>query len=185
MVVSLIGTLALVVSATAGSLYELSDEERAGPEQPIDFSHKVHAGTLAIDCKYCHTGVDKSQHATVPAVSTCMGCHQWVKQGSSPGSAEEIAKLTEYNAKGESIPWIRIHNLPEHVQFKHHRHVRAGIDCQDCHGQIEAMNRVYITPDTRYNSSAAWLPAAKLEMGWCVDCHQERNGPSDCVLCHF
>ena len=182
---SLFGTLALVVSATAGSLYDLSDEERAGPEQPIDFSHKVHAGTLGIDCKYCHTGVDTSQHATVPAVSTCMGCHQWVKRGSSPGSEEEIKKLAEYTAKGESIPWIRIHNLPEHVQFKHHRHVWAGISCQECHGPVEAMNRVHITPDTRYNSSAAWLPAAKLEMGWCVDCHQKRNGPLDCVLCHF
>ncbi len=181
----LVGTLALVVSATAGGLYDLSDEELAGPEQPIDFSHKVHAGTLGIDCKYCHTGVDKGQHATIPAVSTCMGCHQWVKKGASPGSEEEIKKLADYHAKGESIPWIRIHNLPEHVQFKHHRHVWAGIDCQECHGPVEEMNRVYITPDTRYNSSAAWLPAAKLEMGWCVDCHQERDGPLDCVLCHY
>ncbi len=144
----LLGAIALVVTATAGSLYQLTDDELAGPEQPVDFSHAVHAGALQIECLYCHTGADKSQHATIPAVSTCMGCHQWVKSGASQGGAEQIAKLQEYWDKGESIPWVRIHNLPEHVQFKHQRHVLAGIACQDCRGPEVAVTRVCLVPHT-------------------------------------
>jgi hypothetical protein len=181
----LFGTLALVVTATGQGLYRLTDDELAGPEQPIQFSHQVHAGTLGIDCQYCHTTVRESRHASIPAVSTCMGCHQWVKQGASPGSAEEIQKLADYFARGESIPWVRIHNLPEHAKFKHNRHVLGGIACQDCHGPVEKMNRVWLVPDTRYNPSSAFLPAAKLEMGWCMDCHEQLAGPRDCAVCHY
>ncbi len=176
--------LALVASA-ASSLYQYSDDELSGPEQPIAFSHQVHATKLNIECLYCHSAADKSQHATVPAVSVCMGCHQWVKEGETPGSAEEIAKIKQFYDKGESIPWIRIHNLPEHVQFKHFRHVNAGIECQTCHGPVEEMNRVWLTPDTVLRPSSAFLPAAKLEMGWCMDCHFERGASDDCAACHF
>ena len=176
--------LALVASA-ASSLYQYSDDELSGPEQPIAFSHQVHATKLGIECLYCHSAADKSQHATVPAVSVCMGCHQWVKEGETPGSAEEIAKIAQFYDKGESIPWIRIHNLPEHVQFKHFRHVNAGIECQTCHGPVEEMNRVWLTPDTVLRPSSAFLPAAKLEMGWCMDCHFERGASDDCAACHF
>jgi hypothetical protein len=183
-------TLAAVVTATATGLtavglYELTDEELSGPPQPIQFSHKVHATLLAMDCKYCHTGVDKGQHAVIPALSTCYGCHQWVKVGTSEGSAEEIAKIAEQYANGDSVLWVRIHNLPEHVQFKHNRHVWAEIQCAECHGPVEEMNRVWLVPDTRFNSSSAWLPAAKLEMGWCVDCHEKKGGSKDCVACHY
>ncbi len=114
-----------------------------------------------------------------------MGCHQWVKEGETPGSAEEIAKIVQFYERGESIPWIRIHNLPEHVQFKHFRHVNAGIECQTCHGPVEEMNRVWLTPDTVLRPSSAFLPAAKLEMGWCMDCHFERAASDDCAACHF
>ena len=176
--------LALVASA-ASSLYQYSDDELSGPEQPIAFSHRVHATKLNIECLYCHSAADKSQHATVPAVSVCMGCHQWVKEGETPGSAEEIAKIVQFYEKGESIPWIRVHNLPEHVQFKHFRHVNAGIECQTCHGPVEEMNRVWLTPDTVLRPSSAFLPAAKLEMGWCMDCHFERAASDDCAACHF
>ncbi len=181
----LFGTLALVVTATGEGLYSLSDDELSGPEQPIEFSHQVHAGALAIDCQYCHTAVRESRHAGIPAVSTCMGCHQWVKQGASPGSEAEIQKLADLFARGESIPWVRIHNLPEHAKFKHNRHVLGGIACQECHGPVETMNRIWLVPDTRYNASAAFLPAAKLEMGWCMDCHEQRAGPRDCAACHY
>ena len=176
--------LALMASA-ASSLYEYSDDELSGPEQPIAFSHKVHATKLGIECLYCHSAADKSQHATVPAMSVCMGCHQWVKEGATPGSAEEIAKLKQFYDTGESIPWIRIHNMPEHVQFKHFRHVNAGIACQTCHGPVEQMNRVWLTPDTVLRPSSAFLPAAKLEMGWCMDCHLERGASDDCAACHY
>ncbi len=182
--------LLLVVTATAAALYDYTDEELAGPEQPIEFSHKVHAGSaqdgdLGIPCLYCHGPAERSQHATIPAVSLCMGCHTHVAEGRTQGSAEEIAKLREYYANGESIPWIRIHNLPEHVQFKHFRHVQAGVECQTCHGPVQEMNRVYLTPDTVLRPSSAYLPAAKLEMGWCMDCHLNRGASDDCSVCHY
>ncbi|MEE9278965.1 MAG: cytochrome c3 family protein [Myxococcota bacterium] len=187
-----VGALALVVTATAAGLYDYTDEELEGPEQPIQFSHKIHAGSvenddLGIACLYCHGPAEKSQHATIPAVSICMGCHTYVAEGRTEGSAEEIAKLREYYASGESIPWIRIHNLPEHVQFRHFRHVRAGVQCQTCHGQVEEMNRVYLVPDTVLRPYSLYLPAAKLEMGWCMHCHlkPEVGASDDCSACHY
>ena len=177
--------LVAVAAGAASSLYSYTDDELAGPEQPIGFSHAVHATKLEIECLYCHTGADKSQHATIPAVSVCMGCHQWVKEGASPGSAEEIAKLAKYYESGESIPWIRVYNLPEHVQFKHMRHIWAGVECQTCHGPIQEMNRVYMTPDTVLRPHSLWLPAAKLEMGWCMNCHLEQGAADDCAACHY
>jgi hypothetical protein len=192
-----------LVSAAAGGLYSLSSDESSGPVQPIDFSHALHAGDMKIECLYCHTGADKSQHATVPAVSVCMGCHQYIKEGPSPGSAEEIAKITQFYCgegeapnpfqpctEGSSIPWVRIHNLPEHVQFKHDRHVLpaptgAGLDCQRCHGPVESMQRVWLVPDTVLRPSSLFLPAQKLEMGWCLDCHLDTGGPDDCAACHY
>lgn len=184
-IVCLILGLALAVSAASGMLYEYSDDELSGPAQPIEFSHAVHAGKLQLDCQYCHTTVAKSQHASIPAVSVCMGCHQFVKEGSSVGSADEIQKIHDYFNRGESIPWLRIHNLPEHVQFKHFRHVKAGIECQRCHGAVEEMNRVWLVPDTVLRPSSLFLPAAKLEMGWCMDCHLERGASDDCAACHY
>ncbi len=186
--------LGAVVTAAAAGLYDYTDAELGGPEQPIQFSHKIHSGSveggdLGMPCLYCHGAAEKSQHATIPAVSSCMGCHTYVAEGRTEGSKEEIAKLRDYYQRGESIPWIRVHNLPEHVQFKHFRHVRAGVDiqCQTCHGPVEAMNRVYLVPDTRYSPSSAWLPAKKLEMGWCMDCHldPQRRASDDCSACHY
>jgi hypothetical protein len=177
--------LVAVAAGAATSLYSYTDEELAGEVQPIEFSHLVHATKLEIECLYCHTAADKGPHATVPAVSVCMGCHQWVKEGESPGSAEEIAKIASYYERGESIPWLRIYNVPEYVQFKHMRHVQAGVDCQRCHGPIQEMNRVYMTPDTVTRNHSLWLPAAKLEMGWCMDCHLEMGAADDCTACHY
>jgi hypothetical protein len=184
--------LALGVSVVRAGLYDadLSASELRGPEQPISFSHKKHAGELKIDCLYCHGAAEKSQAATVPAVSVCMGCHQHVKHRTSDdpaaleASTAEIAKLQGYWDRGESIPWIKIHNLPEFVQFKHFKHVQAGLACQTCHGQVQEMNRVYLAPDTRYTKRSFFLPTAKLEMGWCMECHLQRGAPDDCGACH-
>ena len=185
--------LAVGVSVVRAGLYdaELSAAELRGPEQPIDFSHRKHAGELKIDCLYCHGPAEKSQAATVPAVSVCMGCHQHVKHRTTDdpnalaASTAEIAKLQDYHDRGESIPWVKIHNLAEFVQFKHFKHVGAGIACQTCHGPVEQMNRVYLAPDTRYTKRSFFLPTAKLEMGWCMECHLERGAPDDCGACHY
>jgi hypothetical protein len=195
----------VALAAASPALYTYPDDQLAGPEQPIAFSHRVHAGDLQINCLYCHTGADKSQHATVPAVSVCWGCHQHVtKANAQPGTREElskneIAKIRQFYCgnqeptasaaractAGTSIPWIRIHGLPEHVQFKHDRHVNQGIQCQQCHGPVETMDRVYLVPDTVLRPSSAYLPARKLEMGWCMNCHEQRGGTEDCAACHY
>jgi len=132
------------------------------PEQPIAFSHKLHAGKLELDCKYCHQNVEKGPHATVPALSTCMGCHSVVAT-----EQPEIKRLKEYYDKGISVPWVRIHRVPDHVYFTHQAHVHAGLDCSTCHGDIAKMERVgQVRP---------------LEMGDCVTCHTGTDVASKAV----
>ncbi|MBM4334513.1 MAG: cytochrome c3 family protein [Deltaproteobacteria bacterium] len=186
----LVGICASVLTATAAGLYEYTPEEQTGPEQPIAFNHEIHAGSveagnLGMQCLYCHGPAARGQHATVPPVSTCLGCHNHVKVGRTEGSAEEIAKIQEFAAKGESIPWIRIHDLPDHVQFKHMRHVNAGVACQECHGEVQNMKRVYLVPQMQFTRRSLWTPSQKLEMGWCMECHLERGGSDDCAACHY
>jgi hypothetical protein len=151
----------------------------AGPaiEQPINYSHKLHAGKLGIDCAYCHTNVDKSSVANIPNVETCMNCHKWVKRATGQtADSPEIAKIADYYEKGQPIPWKNVHFLPEHANFSHKRHVKAGVSCLTCHGNIPEMDVVY--------------PVYKLEMGFCVQCHKDnREHPKtpanvDCLTCH-
>jgi hypothetical protein len=181
---------AFVLTATAADLYEYTPEELTGPEQPIQFNHQIHAGAatdgnLGIPCLYCHGPAERGQNATVPAASVCMGCHQHVKVGRTPGSDQEIAKLHEFWNKRENIPWVRIHHVPDYVQFKHMRHVNAGIACQECHGQVQDMKRVYLVPQMQITSRSLYVPSQKLEMGWCMECHLNRGGPNDCAACHY
>lgn len=123
------------------------------PDQPIAFSHRVHAGQLGMDCLYCHTNATVSKYASVPPVDTCMGCHLVIATDSP-----EIQKLTEYWENNEAIPWVRIHSLPDHAYFNHAAHVSAGVACQECHGPIQEMEIV-----------KQWVD---LSMGWCIECHR-------------
>lgn len=137
------------------------------PVQPIDFSHKIHAGDNKIPCMYCHIYADRSRVAGVPNVARCMGCHKIIKTDSPL-----IQKLTAYWDKKEPIPWVKVHNLPDYVHFTHKRHIKAGLQCQMCHGDVASMPRI-----TRVSS---------LKMGWCLTCHEQRgvkNG-KDCWTCH-
>jgi hypothetical protein len=142
-----------------------------GPVQPINYSHKIHAGKLGMNCLYCHTGAARSPIANLPAVSTCMGCHKIVRT-----DRPEIQKLTGYYERGEQVPWVEVYRLPDHVKFNHKRHVKAGVQCTQCHGKVMEMDVVY--------------PAVSLKMGWCLECHRARqNDPKfattmDCVTCH-
>ncbi|MEO8400049.1 MAG: cytochrome c3 family protein, partial [Ignavibacteriaceae bacterium] len=118
----------LFVAAASFTLtYFASRAERDGvgysPEQPINYSHKLHAGDMKIDCQYCHVAVEKGRHAMVPAVATCMNCHTLARKNSP-----EIVKLTQYYNKGEAIPWKRIHKVPDYAYFNHSVHVNKGID---------------------------------------------------------
>jgi len=129
-----------------------------GPEQPIPFNHAFHVTDLTISCAYCHTGTERSKVAVMPALSVCLGCHRVVGGGLGP-----IQELRAYGERGESVPWERVYKLPEFVQFYHAPHMRNGLECEECHGPVEEMDRIY-----------QW---ASLRMGWCLDCH--RGEPED------
>lgn len=140
------------------------------PEQPIAFSHVTHVQQVQLDCQYCHWSVNKSSYAAIPEVETCVGCHKWVG-GQTEEQKQEIAKLNDYYARGAAIPWERVHVMPDYVRFNHKRHVKAGVGCQECHGQIPAMEVV-----ERVSS---------MKMGWCLDCHREQGSSIDCYVCHY
>ena len=136
------------------------------PEQPIKYSHKLHAGKLGIECQYCHSGVAKSPYATLPSVELCMGCHATVKTDSP-----EIKKLAKHFKEKKPIEWVPVNNLPEHAQFNHKRHVKAGVSCQNCHGLVQEMEVVE--------------KVSSLKMGWCVSCHRDNGASIDCAVCHY
>jgi hypothetical protein len=156
--------------------------ESPGPIQPIPFSHKHHAGQFNIDCLYCHAGTDESQAAGVPPVELCMGCHSLFPP--EYDQIEGIRILKEYWANQEPIPWVQIHRLPEYVQFRHNRHVKAGVACQTCHGPVETIDKLYLVPDSHLGYG---VPVAKLEMGWCINCHRQNHqqASQDCLKCHY
>jgi hypothetical protein len=157
------------------------DPEAPGPKQPIPFSHKHHTGEYQIECLYCHSGTDRSRAAGVPSVETCMGCH-----AAFPAEYDElegIRILKQHWQEARAIPWVQIHRLPEYVKFQHQRHVKAGVECQTCHGPVEEMEKLALVAQTRWWK---WgLPTAKLEMGWCVMCHRENDVSTDCLTCHY
>lgn len=123
------------------------------PVQPVPYSHALHAGELGIKCMYCHTGVEKSASATVPPTSTCMNCH--VAVGTDKPSLDPVRESAE---SGTPIEWRRVHKLPDYVNFNHSRHIRVGIDCASCHGEVEKMG--VVTQMEPFN------------MGMCLDCHR-------------
>jgi hypothetical protein len=137
------------------------------PEQPIPFSHELHVGQNKIQCQYCHSQVEFSKSSNVPSLATCMNCHQQVATDKEP-----IKKLRDAYSEGKSIEWVRVHMLPDHVQFNHQAHVARGVNCQTCHGPIETMEKVYQYSD--------------LSMGWCINCHREpeNKAPLNCTTCH-
>lgn len=164
----------------------LGRQQNYMPEQPIFYSHKVHAGINQINCLYCHAGAEKGRHAMIPSTNMCMNCHIQIDEytGEELRTAEgkvidgtaEIRKLYRYagwdpetksynrdengNILATPVQWIKIHNLPDHVYFNHAQHVSVGgIACQQCHGNVETMDEVY--------------QFAPLSMGWCVNCHRQ------------
>ena len=134
--------------------------------QPIDFSHAHHVAEIGIDCQFCHTYARRGPVAGIPSVQRCAGCHQTVLS-----EQPEIVKVLEYWDNKEPIPWVRVHDLPDHVRFSHKPHIRAGVNCADCHGDVAAME--------------AAVQVESLSMGWCLDCHKEREASRDCLACHY
>ncbi|MEM1136311.1 MAG: cytochrome c3 family protein [Bacteroidota bacterium] len=147
--------VAIVAKATVDGLFSIGVQQGYAPDQPIKFSHKLHAGYYEIDCKYCHTGVEKSKSANIPSANICMNCHNAIKTNS-----EEIKKIYTAIENDEPIQWVRIHNLPDLAYFNHSQHVKVGgLECEQCHGDIKEMEVVQ--------------QHSLLTMGWCIDCHRK------------
>lgn len=170
------GSLGFVFLAVGGTWYYATPsfwEVGYMPEQPISYSHQIHAGKLGIDCRYCHTTVTESKTANVPPISTCLNCHTVVDEksgylklatsadGTNPSphwNNPELAKLRDYGNRDEAIPWKRVHKLPDYVNFTHAAHLKAGVSCYSCHSRIDEMPVVH--------------QAKSLSMAFCLDCHR-------------
>ena len=121
--------------------------------QPVQFSHAHHVGGLGIDCRYCHTSVETSAFANIPPTKTCMNCHSQIWQTSS-----YLEPVRESFRTGDSLQWIRVHDLPDFVYFNHSVHIKKGVGCETCHGRIDQMAGIY--------------QANSLQMEWCITCHR-------------
>ena len=141
------------VGAFAYYTYPTVMEVGYQPEQPVPYSHKLHAGQLGLNCYYCHYTVNRGAYAAVPGTEICMNCHAQVKQKSP--RLEPVRRSWE---TGEPIPWKNIHRLPDYVYFNHRAHLSAGVSCVTCHGRIDQMVEVH--------------QEKPLNMAWCLDCHR-------------
>ncbi len=208
LLVGLALSLAALVSQS-GAWHIPGNQQDYEPQQPIAFSHRLHAGEMQVACLYCHSGAEKSRHAGIPAASTCMNCHKFVtaplgwlraedglakKENRHPRRlvSPEIQKIYDALALSDQmtpdpqknpqpIQWTRVYRLPDFAYFNHSAHVNSGVNCQQCHGPVESMDHVRQIPD--------------LTMGWCVNCHRtaSANGVAgkpvrasiDCATCHY
>jgi len=191
--------------------FKIGNQQGYQPDQPIKFSHQLHAGKYKMDCRYCHSIAEKSKNASIPSPGTCMNCHRYVQATAKYNGniSPEIKKIYEatgwdpdsqkYLYQPKDIKWVRIHNLPDLAYFNHSQHVKVGkVQCQTCHGQIQTMQVVQ--------------QFSTLQMGWCIDCHrttninvegnkyyedlhkrlkkgetwtEEQNGGTECGKCHY
>lgn len=148
-----------------------------GPEQPIAFPHKTHVEQAGFDCQFCHRTVSTDEAASIPAVAQCLFCHGFDRidgdGSSSPTAKAELAKLIgEIGGEGPGpVNWVRVHRLPDSVQFVHAPHIQNGVSCSTCHGQVGSMEVV--------------KQVRNLKMRDCVDCHRNNNAPTDCATCHY
>ncbi|MEE8524106.1 MAG: cytochrome c3 family protein [Thermoanaerobaculia bacterium] len=148
---------ALAVLAPAFIWYYFSPEYTDvgyQPVQPVPFSHKLHAGELELDCRYCHAQVERAAVASVPPTQVCMNCHLLVLRDSP-----QLAAIRDSAASGQPMEWVRVHNLPDYAYFDHSLHLRAGVGCSSCHGDIRSMEVV--------------TQMEPLSMGWCLECHRQ------------
>jgi hypothetical protein len=137
------------------------------PVQPIAYTHTVHLAN-GLQCEFCHVGVDQGPEAQIPGVAVCMTCHIAID-----ADKPEIKKIAAYQARGEDIPWVRVYNYSDsaHVRFNHAAHVRSGLGCATCHGDMTKQT----TAERKVN----------MNMSFCVDCHKQKQVSVDCETCHF
>ncbi len=154
-------TLAYITSILALDAISLGRSLNYSPDQPVKFSHAVHAGQNKTDCIYCHSFAHISKSAGIPPVNVCMNCHLLIRNGTRSGTYE-IAKVIDAYDNNKPIEWIKVHNLPDYVFFSHAQHTSVGkVECKECHGKTEEMDIIVQVSD--------------LSMGWCINCHRTRN----------
>lgn len=187
-IISILVTLiGMFVVWTNGSFRQYSDQSGYQPIQPINFSHKIHAGDNKINCTYCHSSADKSKAASIPTATSCMNCHTKVLPDSP-----EVQKIVAALQNDQPIEWVKVNDLADFVVFNHSRHVTAGVNCNSCHGPVETMEKIE--------------QFSNFSMGSCVACHRQNQGvpldpnstfqivperlqqtqmaPTDCSACH-
>jgi hypothetical protein len=149
----------ITLGALGGALFELIADSRYSTrqgdarEQPVQFSHTHHVGSMGIECRYCHSTVENSAHASVPPTKTCMNCHSQIWINSST-----LEPVRESYRTNQSIKWTKVHDLPDYVFFNHSIHVKKGVGCETCHGRVDKMPLMYQGPS--------------MQMQWCLDCHR-------------
>ena len=178
--------LALFIFLISNNKISVGYNNNYQPDQPIPFSHKLHAGQYQMDCRYCHTAVEEGRHAGVPSLDICLNCHLTVKVDSPL-----IQKLQQAYQENKPIVWQKVHLLPDFVKFNHSLHIKALTGkaaqtkflspsskdvrkaCTTCHGKVENMEIM--------------VQHESLSMGWCVECHrkEENQAPINCSTCHY
>ena len=140
---------------------------RPAPVQPIAYTHKVHLAN-GMQCTDCHTAVETGPVASIPGVEVCMTCHQTIAT-----DKPEIKKLAAYQQRGEDIPWQRVYAYSPtvHLKFNHAPHIRAGVECRMCHGDM--------------TQQTVAVRAVDLNMGYCLNCHRQKQASVDCITCHY
>lgn len=157
---------AILLTITMLYAYFLFPLYNLGPRQPIFFSHRVHAGVKQINCRFCHSYVERSEHAGLPTVEKCFYCHKYVIP-----MHPQISLEKEHLDKKIPVPWVRVFFVPDFVKFRHEPHIKFGkLDCTRCHGEVQASDR---------------LQKVDFQMNFCIDCHKERKAQLDCYMgCH-
>jgi hypothetical protein len=155
LVLGLVAVLGGAAVVPAVTVYLTPKYTRAGytPVQPVPFSHKIHAGQLGVDCRFCHNAVEKSWFANLPGASTCMNCHSQILKDDP-----RLKIIRDSAANNTPVPWVQVHKVPDYVYFNHSVHVTRGISCVECHGRVDQMDEV------RHDKS--------LSMSFCLDCHR-------------
>lgn len=161
---SLVAGGVFLAAALGVILWVNSVRAGASPPQPLNFSHRAHV-EKQIDCSFCHGYYDSHAAAGIPPLSLCVSCHSGIELDDP-----NARKIFDYASQGREIPWVRLYELPGYNVFSHKWHVRAGIECRECHGNIGESERP--------------VRHMKYKMAWCVDCHTEKQASTDCLTCH-
>jgi Cytochrome c7 and related cytochrome c/Class III cytochrome C family len=157
--------LCLMASCVAAILAQTAKQPPPPPQQPIAFSHKMHAGTLELKCSQCHPNPDPGEAMNIAGASTCMQCHTEIG-----ADRPEIQKLATAARSNREIRWTRVYQIPGDVRFSHRSHLTEGSTCNQCHGQVAERDKLFLEGD--------------ISMGACINCHKTKEASVDCTYCH-